>query len=112
MERKSLELNCVIEKEGNSYSALCLELDVVSCGETPEIASSNIKDAVIAYLDFAVSTGHFEEYVPRSIPKHLLKQYQKRLREKSSEHRERLRPEHLDYTCPSRRIILQPQYAF
>ena len=75
MKGKEIELNCIIEKEGKIFSALCLELDVASCGNTPQEAAENLKDAIVSYLDYAVASGKFEEYVPRPVPRNVLRQY-------------------------------------
>jgi len=41
-----LDLHILIEKEGDLYSALCLELNVASQGETLEEARKNIREAI------------------------------------------------------------------
>ncbi len=48
-------------KEGNSYVAYVPELDVSSCGATPEEARKNIRDAVQAFLDTSTEMGTLEE---------------------------------------------------
>lgn len=46
-----LHFNTIIEKEGNYFVARCLELGVVSQGETIEKAQENLKEAVDLYLE-------------------------------------------------------------
>ena len=43
----------IIEKEGNLYAALCPELDVASQGATVEEATSNLREAVELFLEYA-----------------------------------------------------------
>jgi predicted RNase H-like HicB family nuclease len=43
----------ILEKEGNSYVALCPELDVASQGTTIEEAVANLKEAVELFLECA-----------------------------------------------------------
>ena len=43
----------VVEKEGDGYVALCLELDVASQGATVEKAMMNLKEAVELFLECA-----------------------------------------------------------
>jgi len=43
----------IVEKEGDMYVALCLELDVASQGATVEQATANLKEAVELFLECA-----------------------------------------------------------
>jgi predicted RNase H-like HicB family nuclease len=43
----------ILEKEGELYMALCLELDVASQGHTVEEATANLKEAVELFLECA-----------------------------------------------------------
>ena len=45
-----LDLHILIEKEGDLYSTLCLELNVASQGETLEEARKNIREAIELFL--------------------------------------------------------------
>ncbi|HVJ47916.1 hypothetical protein [Desulfitobacterium sp.] len=112
MERNELVLRAVVEKEGNGFSSICLDIDVASCGSTIEEALENLKEAVTLYLQYASENGKFETMVPRPVPKNIMKHYNKKLRDKSSERQEHLRREPLltnNFPC---RVVLQPQYAF
>lgn len=55
---KKFNLTATIWEEG-VYVSKCPELDVASCGDTPEEALSNLKEAVELYLDNAEELGHF-----------------------------------------------------
>ena len=46
----------IVEKEGNSYVALCPELDVASQGGSIEEATANLKEAVELFLECADPT--------------------------------------------------------
>jgi predicted RNase H-like HicB family nuclease len=43
----------IIEKEGDTYVALCPELDIASQGATIEEAKANLKEAVELFLECA-----------------------------------------------------------
>jgi predicted RNase H-like HicB family nuclease len=62
---KQLQLTAVIEREGKGYVATCLEVDVVSQGNTVEQARLNLLEAV---------EGFFEAASPSEIRRRLKKQ--------------------------------------
>ncbi len=45
------KLTAAITKDGNWYVAHCIELDVVSQGQTIEEAEKNLKEAVELYIE-------------------------------------------------------------
>jgi predicted RNase H-like HicB family nuclease len=49
----SKRLTAVIHREEDMYVALCPELDVVSQGETVEVARNNLREAVELFLECA-----------------------------------------------------------
>jgi predicted RNase H-like HicB family nuclease len=49
----SKRLTAVIHREEDMYVALCPELDVVSQGETVELARDNLREAVELFLECA-----------------------------------------------------------
>jgi predicted RNase H-like HicB family nuclease len=49
----SRRLTAVIHREEDMYVALCPELDVVSQGETVELARDNLREAVELFLECA-----------------------------------------------------------
>lgn len=53
MNKKSLQLTAVIEREDDWYVATCLELDVASQGQTIEEARSNLLEAVELFFEAA-----------------------------------------------------------
>lgn len=62
------ELHILIEKEGDLYSALCLELNVASQGKTIKEAEKNIKEAITLYLEDVYESDDEKEFIPRSAP--------------------------------------------
>ncbi len=71
---EQLELTGIIKKEGRQYSALCLELDVASCGDTQEKAMKALKDAVETYVQYMVEEGR-ENEIYRSVPLEALREF-------------------------------------
>jgi predicted RNase H-like HicB family nuclease len=49
-----MKFDCVLVREGKSYSALCLDLDVASQDASPAKAKRALKEAVELYLDGAI----------------------------------------------------------
>jgi predicted RNase H-like HicB family nuclease len=47
------QMTAIIEREGDGYVALCPELDVVSQGDTIELAHKNLQEAVELFLETA-----------------------------------------------------------
>jgi predicted RNase H-like HicB family nuclease len=56
-DKTSFVFSCVLIKEDEGYSALCLELDVASQGETIEEAKKNIIEAMTLYLETAMESN-------------------------------------------------------
>lgn len=50
-----MKLTAMIEREGDSYVALCPELDIASQGDAIEEARSNLQEAVELFLETASS---------------------------------------------------------
>jgi len=50
---KTFKYTAVVWKEGKSYVSKCPELGVVSCGDTFEEATNNLKEAVELYIENA-----------------------------------------------------------
>jgi len=47
----------VVTKEGKQYSSWCPNLDIASCGDSPEEAIRNVGDALELYLDTLEEEG-------------------------------------------------------
>ncbi len=58
----------MIEREGELFSALCLELNVASQGRTVEEAEKNIKEAIELFLEDVYAAGDEKEFIPRPAP--------------------------------------------
>ena len=63
-----MTLHYLIEKDGDLYSALCLELDVASQGTTVEEVEKNLQEAVELYLEVVYEQGDEEGFIPRPAP--------------------------------------------
>jgi len=63
-----LQIHALIERDGEFYSALCLELDVASQGETVEETKANLQEAIELYLEEVYESGLEEEFIPRPAP--------------------------------------------
>jgi predicted RNase H-like HicB family nuclease len=73
-EMDQLELTGIMKKEGRQYSALCLELDVASCGDTREKAMKALRDAVETYVQYMVEEGR-EDEIYRPVPLEALREF-------------------------------------
>jgi predicted RNase H-like HicB family nuclease len=58
---RKFSLTATIWDEEGVYVSKCPELGVASCGDTPEDALSNLKEAVELYLDNARELGIIED---------------------------------------------------
>jgi len=74
MKRKVLRLTCLIKKEGDQYSSLCLELDVASCGKTREEAFEGLKAAVETYINYLIEEGR-EVEIHRPVPQEAIREF-------------------------------------
>jgi len=61
MDLMKLNLTCIVKPEENQYSALCLELDVASCGDTEEEAIDSLKDVIETYVVYMLEEGRERE---------------------------------------------------
>ena len=46
-----ISVEIVVTKERNQYSSWCPDLDIASCGDSPEEAVENVSDAIELYLN-------------------------------------------------------------
>lgn len=74
MNSKVLKLTCLIKKEGNQYSSLCLELDVASCGRTREEAFEGLKASVETYVTYLIEMGR-EDEIFRPVPQEAIREF-------------------------------------
>ena len=64
-----VHFHILIEKDDDLYSALCLELDVASQGETIPEAKQNIHEAVELYLESVIEADDEKDFIPRPAPR-------------------------------------------
>ncbi len=57
MNGDNFTFTSVIVKEGKSYTALCLELDVASQGETVQEAKDALAEATTLYVESAIESN-------------------------------------------------------
>ncbi|MBI3812972.1 MAG: hypothetical protein HY279_00695 [Nitrospinae bacterium] len=65
---------CLVKKEGNQYTSLCVELDIASCGKTKEEAVEGLKNGIETYLEYMISEGRKDE-IYRPVPMKELKDF-------------------------------------
>ncbi len=56
-DKSSFVFTGILIKEDTGYSALCLEVDIASQGETVEEAKNNLIEAITLYLESAVESN-------------------------------------------------------
>ncbi len=57
----ALDFDTFVFKEGNTYIAYCLELDLSSCGDNVEKAKQMLKTAVRLFLEEAENMGTLQD---------------------------------------------------
>ena len=73
-EQVQLELTVLVKQEGANWTALCLELDIASCGSTEREAMESLKGLVELYVDDCLSQGEYP--VPlRPVPCEALQEF-------------------------------------
>ncbi len=60
--KKIHQITAIIEREGDSYVALCPEINVASQGKTVEEARENLKEAVELFFECASEQEILERY--------------------------------------------------
>ena len=74
MKRHALTLAAIIKKEGSQYSALCLELDVASCGSTPGKSLAGLWDAIETYVRYMLEEDR-EREILQPVPVDALREF-------------------------------------
>ena len=70
----------IIEKEGDVYCALCLELDIATESDTLEGAKKNLREAVEGYIESVMRDGEEDEFIPRPAPEDVIEEYELRFK--------------------------------
>lgn len=60
---KPIVFHGIIEKEGDQYSAVCLEMEIASCGDTLEEAKANLKEAVAGFVEIGLEQEDLEDFL-------------------------------------------------
>jgi len=58
---KPIVFHGIIEKEGNQYSAVCLEMEVATCGDT--LKEANLKEAMAGFVEIGLEQGDLEDFL-------------------------------------------------
>ncbi|MFA5613644.1 MAG: type II toxin-antitoxin system HicB family antitoxin [Methanoculleus sp.] len=61
MELAKMRLTVLIREEEGVYVSRCPELEVASCGDTPEEAFDSIREAIGLYLENAKELGMLQD---------------------------------------------------
>lgn len=60
---KKLYVTSKIWKEGNMFASYCPELDVASCGHTPDEAEKNLCEVIEIYLEETKKMGTLRQFL-------------------------------------------------
>jgi predicted RNase H-like HicB family nuclease len=58
-ERAGLDVTFLLKQEPGAWTALCLELDIASCGPTESEALESLKGLVELYVEDCLSQGEY-----------------------------------------------------
>ncbi len=58
----SMSFNVLIKKDGETWIAHCLELDIVATAETAEKANDEIIDLIMTQLDYALANDNMQYF--------------------------------------------------
>ena len=75
---KEYTFHGIIEREGDVYCALCLELDIATESDTLEGAKKNLKEAVEGYIESVVRDREEDEFIPRPVPEGMINLFPKK----------------------------------
>jgi predicted RNase H-like HicB family nuclease len=66
-----------IKPEEDQFVAICIDLDIVGQGSTPDEAAANCAELVQEYVEFVLENhaNRIHEYIPRRSPEDLIKEY-------------------------------------
>jgi len=71
----------IVQKEEDCYTAICLELDIATEGNSLEEARKNLREAVEGYIESVIADNEEEEFIPRAVPEEIVEKYFKKFRE-------------------------------
>ncbi len=69
-ETHSFDVNVLLKKEDDLFVAHCLEFDIVAVAETEEQAKKDLKDLVVAQIEYAFANDNLENLfhpAPKSV---------------------------------------------
>ncbi len=71
----------IIQKEEDRYTAICLELDIATEGESLEEAKQNLREAVEGYVESVIKDGEEKDFIPRPVPDEIVEEYLRRFKQ-------------------------------
>ncbi len=71
----------IIQREEDRYTAICLELDVATEGDSLAEARANLKEAVEGYVESVVNDNEEKEFIPRPVPEEVVEKYFRQFKE-------------------------------
>lgn len=80
---REMTFHGIIEKSDDLYTAICLELDIATEGDTLKEAKNNLKEAVEGYLESVAKDNDEVGFIPRPVPDKIIEEYHQRCKEKS-----------------------------
>ena len=77
---REITFHGIIEKSDDIYTAICLELDIATEGETLQKAKDSLKEAVEGYIESVIQDHEDDDFIPRPVPDDLIEEYYKRFK--------------------------------
>lgn len=77
---REITFHGIIEKSDDIYTAICLELDIATEGETLQKAKDSLKEAVEGYIESVIKDNEEDEFIPRPVPEDLIEEYYQRFK--------------------------------
>ena len=65
----------IIKREEDRYTAICLELDIATEGQSLEEARNHLKEAVESYIESVTQDKEEKEFIPRPVPEEVIAEY-------------------------------------
>jgi hypothetical protein len=74
---KIVFLRAYVKKENGHWIAVCIDLNIVGEGTTPEQAKQECTELIIEYVDYVFSAhrNQIEKYIPRLAPDEFINEY-------------------------------------
>jgi len=77
---REITFHGIIEKSGEVYTAICLELDISTEGPSLQKAKDNLKEAVEGYIESVLKDNEEDEFILRPVPDDIIEEYYQRFK--------------------------------